>query len=174
MVAYIPVAQVLRPQGILGLVKARPDTDDPERLCALSHVFVQDKQGAYRSVSVEDAQVRDGAVYLRLDGAQDRNAAEKQRGWLLHIDRTQIRELSDDETLICDLIGCRVVDTKGIELGVLKDVLQPGANDVYVVATNKGDLMIPALKRVFPRVDVAERVIVADEAVLPEVSVYAD
>lgn len=167
---YLLIGEVLRPQGIKGLVKVRPDTDDPNRFLSLSHVFVQGKDG-YLETPVEDVSVREDGVYLRLSGAQDRNAAEKQRGTMLYIDRANARPLDEDETFICDLIGCAVVDSRGNTLGKVTDVLQPGGNDVYVIQTPRGEMLLPALKFVIPQVDAANGTVTVDETRLKEVAV---
>ena len=167
---YILIGQVLRPQGIKGQVKVRPDTGDPMRFEELEFVYVQ-AGGAYRKASVEDVSVRDDGVYLRLDGAQTRDDAEKQRDMMLYVDRAHAVELGEDETFICDLIGCRVLDLQGNELGVVRDVLQPGGNDVYVIKTPRGEMLLPALKHVIPSVDVEKGVITVDEKRLSEVAV---
>ncbi len=167
---YLLIGQVLRPQGIKGQVKVRPDTDDPERFLDLDTVYL-DKGGAYEAVSVDEISVREDGVYLRLANAQSRDEAEKQRNWLLYVDRAHAVALNEDETFICDLIGCRAVDTQGSELGRVTDVLQPGCNDVYVIKTPKGEMLLPALKFVIPTVDVKKGEIVVDEKRLPEVAV---
>lgn len=167
---YLLIGQVLRPQGIRGQVKVRPDTDDPGRFEELEFVYLK-KDNEYVRAAVEDVSVRDDGVYLRLDGAKDRDEAEKQRGLMLYVDRAHAVQLSEDETFICDLIGCQAVDTKGNELGKVTDVLQPGGNDVYVIKTPKGEMLLPALKHVIPTVDVKNGVIVVDESRLPEVAV---
>ena len=167
---YLLIGQVLRPQGIRGQVKVRPDTDDPGRFEELEFVYLK-KNNEYVRAAVEDVSGRDDGVYLRLDGAKDRDEAEKQRGLMLYVDRAHAVQLSEDETFICDLIGCQAVDTKGNELGKVTDVLQPGGNDVYVIKTPKGEMLLPALKHVIPTVDVNNGVIVVDESRLPEVAV---
>lgn len=167
---YILIGQVLRPQGIKGLVKVRPDTDDPARYRELEQVFIQ-KNGQYIPAKVSDVSVRDDGVYLRLDGAETRDDAEHQREVLLYVDRAHAVQLSEDETFICDLIGCRAVDTKGNEIGSVRDVLQPGGNDVYVIQTPRGQMLLPALKHVIPEVDVQKGIVVVDEKRLPEVAV---
>ena len=168
--AYLLIGQVLRPQGIKGQVKVRPDTDDPGRFEELESVYIQ-QAGEYRAISVDEVSVREDGVYLRLNGAQTRDDAEKQRDWMLYVDRAHARELAENETFICDLIGCRVVDLAGNELGKVTDVLQPGGNDVYVVKTPQGEMLLPALKHVIPTVDVANGVVTVDEKRLPEVAV---
>ena len=167
---YLLIGQVLRPQGIKGLVKVRPDTDDPGRFEELDSVFLK-KGSAYERADVEEVSVRDDGVYLRLNGAQTRDEAEKQRDLMLYVDRAHAVTLAENETFICDLIGCRVVDSKGTELGEVTDVLQPGGNDVYVIKTPKGEMLLPALKHVIPTVDVEKGVVLVDEKRLPEVAV---
>ena len=167
---YLLIGQVLRPQGIKGQVKVRPDTDDPERFLDLETVYLK-KGDAYEPVTVDEISVRDDGVYLRLAGAQSRDEAEKQRDWMLYVDRAHAVELGENETFICDLIGCKAVDTQGNELGKVTDVLQPGGNDVYVIKTPKGEMLLPALKHVIPTVDVEKGVIIIDEKRLPEVAV---
>ncbi len=167
---YLLIGQVLRPQGIKGQVKVRPDTDDPERFLDLETVYLK-KGEAYEPVSVDEVSVREDGVYLRLANAQSRDEAEKQRNLLLYVDRAHAVELGEDETFICDLIGCRVIDLQGNELGTVKDVLQPGGNDVYVIKTPKGEMLLPALKHVIPAVDVKGGTMTVDEKRLPEVAV---
>ena len=167
---YLLIGQVLRPQGVRGQVKVRPDTDDPGRFLALENVFLF-KDGRYVSVPVEEVSVRDDGVYLRLNRAETRDEAEKQRDSLLYIDRAHAVKLNENETFICDLIGCRAVDKNGNEIGKVSDVLQPGGNDVYVIKTPKGEMMLPALRYVIPTVDAANGVIVIDETRLKEVAV---
>ena len=168
--AYLLIGQVLRPQGVKGLVKVRPDTDDPGRFEEIEQVYLKNGD-KYEPVPVGDVSVREDGVYLRLNNAQTRNDAEKQRDLMLYIDRAHAVELAENETFICDLIGCRAVDTKGEELGKVTDVLQPGGNDVYVIKTPKGEMLLPALKHVIPTVDVKKGEIVVDEKRLPEVAV---
>ena len=167
---YLLIGEVLRPQGVKGLVKVRPDTDDPERFYELNQVYLKSGE-EYSPIPVADVSVREDGVYLRLNDIQDRNEAEKQRGWLLYIDRAHARKLRENETFICDLIGCRVMDSKGTELGKVTDVLQPGGNDVYVIKTPRGEMLLPALKHVIPSVDVEKGIITVDEKRLPEVAV---
>jgi 16S rRNA processing protein RimM len=151
-------------------VKVRPDTDDPGRFEDLETVYLR-KGEAYEAVAVDEVSVREDGVYLRLANARSRDEAEKQRNWMLYVDRAHAVELGENETFICDLIGCKAVDTQGNELGKVTDVLQPGGNDVYVIKTPKGEMLLPALKHVIPTVDVEKGIIIIDEKRLPEVAV---
>lgn len=169
--AYLLIGQVLRPQGVRGQVRVRPDTDDPGRFDELEYVYIQEKNGAYERISVDEVSVREDAVYLRLNGATTREEAEAQRNWMLYVDRAHARELAENETFICDLIGCKAVDTQGNELGTVTDVLQPGGNDVYVIKTPRGEMLLPALMHVVPQVDTENGKIVINEQRLSEVAV---
>ena len=169
---YIEIGEVLRPHGIQGLVKVRPETDAPERFLDLKEVWLSQGQD-YRRAEVREVSVRDdGFVYLRLDGAATRNDAEKQRGLILYVDRANARKLEKDEWFICDLIGCKVSTDTGEAVGEVTDVMQPGPNDVFVIRGQKGEILVPVLKRVIVQVDVENRQIVLDHAVLKEVAVW--
>ena len=168
---YLAIGQVVKPQGVRGEVKVKPLTDDPRRFLDLTQVLMRDGE-AYQPRAIGCTRVHDGFAYLQFEGAQDREAAEALRGMLLFVDRANAVPLDEDTNYIVDLVGCEVFDTQQKPIGTLAEVLQPGANDVYVIHTPKGELMIPALKRVVPVVDVAARRIVIDEGVLPEVAVY--
>ena len=168
---YIEIGEVLRPHGIQGLVKVRPETDAPDRFLSLKQVWLTDGH-EYRPAAVSEAAVReDGFVYLRLDGAATRNDAEKQRGLTLYVDRAHARPLGRDEWFICDLIGCAVSTDAGETLGEVTDVMQPGPNDVFVIRTPRGEMLVPVLKRVIVRVDVEGHSIVLDHERLREVAV---
>ncbi|MBE5783744.1 MAG: 16S rRNA processing protein RimM [Clostridiales bacterium] len=167
---YLLIGEVLRPQGVKGLVKVRPDTDDPYRYEDLEFVFIK-KGASYEKIEIADVSVRDDGVYLRLNGVQDRNEAEKQRGMMLYVDRPHARVLEEGETFICDLIGCKAVDFDGNELGIVKDVLQPGGNDVYVIKTPKGEMLLPAVRHIVPEIDVEKGIMKVDASRLHEVAV---
>ena len=168
---YIEIGEVLRPQGIRGQVKVRPETDAPERFLGLTEVWLAE-DGGYRRAAVRDVSVREDFVYLCLDGAQTRDDAEKQRGLTLYVDRAHARPLNKDEWFICDLVGCRVSTDAGEALGEVTEVMQPGPNDVFVIRTKRGELLVPVLKRVLKSVDVQARSIVFWRERLREVALY--
>ena len=168
---YIEVGEVLKPQGIGGLVKVRPDTETPERFLELSDVYIR-REAAFEPASVSDVSVRDGFVFLRLNGAATRNEAEKQRGWVLSVERSRARNLPEGEWFVCDLIGCRVIGDRGAEIGTMRDVLLGGPNPVMVIGTAKGNLLVAMMKFVLGKVDPEAGLVVLREDRLPEVAVY--
>ena len=171
---YLQIGEIVRPQGFRGEVKLRAMTSDPGRYARLETVYLLEN-GSYRAVRVLSGRAQQGFAYLKLDGVNDRNQAEALRGRGVFVDRAHAIELCEDENFVCDLIGLQAVDTKGAPLGTLRDVLMPNAVcDVYVFDTPRGELMIPALRRVVREVDLDAGHIVLDEAVLPEVAVWED
>lgn len=174
MEGCLSIGQVLRPQGLAGQVKIRPDTDDPGRFLALEWVLIDDGKGRQEQVAISRVSVRGGFVYLNLGEDADIETAEKRRGLLLYVPREEAVDLGENENFIVDIIGCALKDTKGRELGTVIDVLQPGANDVYVVSTPGGRLLVPALRHVILEVNVPQKTITADADRLWEVSLYED
>jgi 16S rRNA processing protein RimM len=169
---YLQIGVVVKPQGILGQVKIKPFADDPELFTDLSTVYIE-ADGGIHPLPLHDVSVREGFVFAWLGPSASREEAEKQRGLELLVHRKDAAPLPEDRHFIVDLIGCRVENLKGQPVGTLVDILQPGANDVYVVKTPDGRrLLVPALKRAIPRVEVENRLVFVDEAVLSEVALF--
>lgn len=171
MKKFLLIGQAVKPQGVRGEVKVLPATDDVERFCDLENVFLDEKGEICKKV--ESARTREGFAYVKLEGVDDRDEAECLRGCSLYIDRAHAVPLPEGRYYISDLIGMRVQDETGAELGRLSDVMQAGGNDVYEVAGAR-TFRFPALKRVLKGVDVENGVMTLDSAVLSEIAVYDD
>lgn len=171
---FLQIGEIVKPQGIRGEVKLKAMTSDLTRYARLEYVYLL-RKGEYVKTKVEKGRTYDGFAFLKLEGVRDRNEAEMMRGVKVFVDREHAIELDEDENFVCDLIGLTAVDTKGNEIGTLRDVLTPNTVcDVYVFDTPRGEMMIPALRRVVKEVDLDEETITLDEAVLPEVAVWED
>ena len=166
---YLAVGEIVRPQGLRGEVKIKPMTDDPGRFFDLARVRLGDRMCAFHCQRVQE-----GFVYARLEGVYSRESAEALRGALLYVHRDDAVPLPEDTDFICDLIGCEAVDTEGVAHGALRDVFQPGSVDIYVFRNEKGDLMVPALKRVVLEVDVEKKRILLDAGGLRETALYSE
>lgn len=167
---YLRIGLVVKPQGIKGELKIMPTTDNPNRFKGLKQVYVeQGKEHVARSVS--SVSVRNDSVVLTIAGIETREAAEAMRGKYLCVDRQNAVKLPEGRYFVVDLIGCAVEDTNGISLGKLYDVIETGANDVYAIKGQRS-LMVPALKKLIKSVDIANKRMVLDAAVLEEVAVW--
>lgn len=169
---YLRVGVIVRPHGVHGAVKLDPLTDDVARFAAVRDAFIENK-GIYTPVVVSDVGVREDAVYAGLSCCATREDAEKLRGAFICVDRAHTVKLPENSHFVTDLIGCEVIDENGKSYGKLRDVLETGANDVYVISGER-KLMLPALTRVFRSIDTDEGRIVLDSAVLEEVGLFED
>ncbi len=171
---YLQIGEIVKPQGIRGEVKLKAMTSDLTRYARLDAVYLLQK-GEYVRREVEKGRTYDGFAFLKLAGVNDRNEAEAMRGTKVFVDRAHAIELDDDENFVCDLIGLKAVDTDGNVIGTLRDVLTPNAIcDVYAFDTPRGDMMIPALRRVVKEVDLEAGMITLDAQALSEVAVWED
>lgn len=155
MEEYLQVGVITSPHGVRGEVNVYPTTDDPARFKKLKRVRLDDGKGT-RELDIASVKFFKNMVILRFDGFDDRDAAEKLRRARLLVSREHAVKLKKDEYFIADLIGLAVASDEGEELGTLTDVLQTGANDVYVIAKEgMPDLLVPAIRDCIREVDVA-------------------
>lgn len=169
---YLVIGEVLKPQGVRGEIKVRPITCDIGRFEGLKEVWLE-AGGEYGARSVRVTRMDEDAVYLKFDGVDDRDQAEKLRGQFLYVDRAHAVELEEDENFIVDLIGLQGIDDEGGEYGTLIDVMQPGGNDVYVFRDEKRrETLVPALKTAILKVDLQARTVLMSAKRLREVAVF--
>ena len=170
---YLMIGEITKPQGVRGEVKVRPCTCDPGRFEGLDTVYV--KRGEdYKPMNIRVNRLSDDAVFMNVEGVADRDQAEKLRGTMIYIDRAHAVELDEDTTFLCDLYGLNGAVDDGRDLGTLRDVMQPGGNDVYVFDGPLGEVLVPALKSVVLSVDLQEGVMRLDGKRLDEVAVFED
>ena len=153
---YIRVGKILGTQGNRGAVRVLPLTDYPERFHNMSLVKVKLKEGR-QDLQIESVNEHKKFIIIKFRGIEDMNAAEQLRGGCLEITREQLVPLPEGSYYIFEIIGLKVYDLDGAYLGEITDVLQTGANDVYVVETGGKPLLIPALKQVVREVDLQGR-----------------
>ena len=109
-----------------------------------------------------------------MKGVKDRGDAELLRGADIYITRDELPELEEDQYLIIDLIGTEVYTNAGDFIGVLKEILQHGSADVYVVKKPNKSLMFPAIKDLILDIDLDKNKIIVDKKRFGEVAVYED
>ena len=172
MEEYLRTGLILRPHGVTGGFKLLPLTHDVNRFAHMKSAFIE-RNGSYEPVALERVSIGQDAVLVWLKGVSTREEAEALRDHYLCVDRAHAAPLPPGQYFVADLIGCRVTDTNGVELGELTDVLETGANDVYVISGKRG-LMVPALKKLLAQVDVENGHIVLDAQVLEEVGLFED
>ena len=154
MEQLLRVGVITSPHGIRGEVKVFPTTDDPKRFKKLKKVIL-DTGKERLPLDVESVKFFKNMAILKFKGYDNINDVETYRQKDLLITREQAVKLEPDEYFITDLIGLQVEDEDGNAIGTMKDVLETGANDVYVVELNNGkELLLPAIKDCILQVDI--------------------
>lgn len=151
------IGKILNAHGVRGDLKVEPLTDNPERYKILEQVYLEDRKKNYTLYDVEFVRFHKGNVLVKLAGIDDMDAAKLVKNQHLAINKSDRMPLEEGAYYIDDLIGLQVFEDDR-PIGVLKDVLQPGANDVYVLDSSiYPDLYIPALKSVVLSVDLENK-----------------
>ena len=150
----LQVGIITSTHGVRGEVKVYPTTDDPRRFRRLKEV-VLDTGREKLNPEIEGVKFFKQFVILKFKGLDNINDIEKYRQKSLYVTRKNAVRLQRDEYFIADLIGLKVQDEDGTELGTVKDVIETGANDVYEVEMADGrSLLLPAIKQCILNVDV--------------------
>ncbi len=161
MVDLLQVGVITTTHGIKGEVKVFPTTDDPERYSYLKHV-VLDTGKEKINLEIERVKYFKQFVIVKFKGINDINDIEKYKGKSLFVTRENAVELEEGEYFIADLIDLKVVTDEGKDFGTLVDVMQTGANDVYVVETfeDKKEVLLPAIKDCVLSVDLEKGIMI--------------
>ena len=161
MLEYLSIGQIINTHGFRGEVKVFPLTDDISRFEKLKEVYVEENDGIVK-YKVESVKFLSSTVSVKLKGVDSEEAANKLRGFYIKVDRKSAVKLPKDTYFICDLIDLEVYDEKGLLLGTVKDVLQTGSNDVYVIQSSGKDILIPALKDIVKKIDLENKKILVE------------
>lgn len=154
----LKVGVITTTHGVRGEVKVFPTTDDAGRFQELDYVFL-DTGKELRKLEIQNVKFFKNLAILKFQGIDNINDIEMYKGRELWIPRTEAQELGENEYYIADLIGMKVVLEDGSDFGTLKDVMETGANDVYVVVTGDGqEVLLPAIKECILAVDVEKSV----------------
>ncbi len=150
------MGRILRPHGVRGEVVVEVLTDFPEALPGKTvTINLEGAETAPERRRVDAVRWHRGRLLLRLAGLDDRAAVEGLRGALIQIDRSQAEPLAEGQYYHHQIVGLRAVTGDGQVLGRVTEVLETGANDVYVVETPEGDeLLLPAIRSVVEKIDV--------------------
>lgn len=142
--------------GVRGEVKVFPTTDDMKRFKKLKEVIL-DTGREKKTLEIENVKFFKQLVILKFRGIDNINDIEKYKGKSLFVDREHAVRLRKDEYFIADMIGMRVTTDKGEDFGTLKEVIETGANDVYIIDTKEhGEVLVPAIKQCILDVDIEQ------------------
>ena len=150
---YLVVGEVLRPWGFKGDLKVKIITDYPNQLIKHKTVYLGDKTRAFQ---VERARLHSGYVLLKFVGFDTPEAVAKLRGEIVRIPAEDAAKLKKGQYYHYQIVGLNAVTADGTPVGKVEEVLETGANDVYLVRTPEGkEVLLPAIKDVVKKIDVA-------------------
>lgn len=154
----LQVGAITTTHGVRGEVKVFPTTDDAKRFSKLKEVEMEKDNGTV-TLHVQHVKYFKQMVIVKFKEYNSMNEVENLRGKKLYVTRENAVKLSKDEYFIADLIDINVIDEeKGLK-GVITDVIQTGANDVYEITLEDGrSFLMPAIKDCVKKVDMDERV----------------
>ena len=152
---FLVIGQIGKPHGVRGDVRVFPHTDMPERFTWLEAVYIGEENP--QAMLVDYARCHKHWVLLKLKGFDSRLAVEGLRGQLLQVKEDQAIPLEEDEYFLFELIGLAVISEDGMLLGELIQVIETGANNVFVVDGPKGEILIPDTPEVILAIDFSKR-----------------
>lgn len=149
------IGQIVNTFGIKGEVKVNPYTNDLEQFKKIKGIYVSGTK-----MEIEHVKYQKNVVILKLKGIEDMTSAENLRGSIVEVDRSK-KKLPKDTYYIVDLIGLDVYTDEGEKLGILQDIYNTGANDIYTVKTEeKKEILLPAISEVIKEIDIANNKII--------------
>lgn len=152
----LKVGIITSTHGLKGEVKVFPTTDDPKRFLELEEIIL----GAGKektTLHISNVRFFKNMVILKFKEFNDINQVEILRQKELFVTRDMAVSLGENEYFIADLIGLKAVSDEGEALGEIADVLQTGANDIYVIKKpGESDLLVPAIKDCVKKVDISQ------------------
>ncbi|HEU5198366.1 MAG TPA: ribosome maturation factor RimM [Ktedonobacterales bacterium] len=158
---WVTIGRIVAVFGIHGELKVILQSDIPDRFARLRSVYLGPDHQRYRLT--KSRPYRSGMLVISLAGIQTANDAEALIGHSLTIPLAELPELPPDQYYIHDLIGLRAETPSGQALGAIVDVLATGGNDVYIIRETSGrDVLVPAIKDIVKRVDIAAGVLIID------------
>lgn len=153
MESLLEVGQIVNTYGIKGFVKVVPLVDNNNQFKSFKTLYIQNKNGI-KELFIEEVKFSKNLVLLKFKGIETIEQAEELRNYYLQAKRSDIK-LEKGAYFIVDLIGIEVYTENGELLGILKEVLQPGANDVYVVENEtKQQILLPVIPDVIKNIDI--------------------
>jgi 16S rRNA processing protein RimM len=153
---HVVLAVVTRPHGVRGELKVKLFNPDSDVLLRKRRARLVLADGEAREVSLRNPRAVPGGMIVRLDGVDDREAAEALRGARFEVKRADLEPAGDDEFYVVDLIGCRA-ELHGAPIGEVVAVRDYPTCDVLVVEGAGGCLEIPLLDAYVGDIDLVER-----------------
>lgn len=161
---YFELGALAKPHGIKGALHAFLDVDDPYEYDELTSVFVQEGQELV-PYFIDDIQIKPNLNLIIFEGIDSVDKAKELVGKKLFLPMSFLPKLKDNQYYYHEIIGYQVEDQSLGLLGIVKEVVSLGAQDVVVMIYQNREVLIPLTEEIIPKVDKKEKVI---QTILPE------
>lgn len=154
----VVVGKIAGQYGVKGWLKVQSFTRPPAQILRYQNWQLAARRDAdcdWRPVQVAATRSQAQKLLAKLDGVDDRSAAEQLAGQWIAIAESQLTPLPPGEYYWSDLIGLAAVNLRGVELGVVEQLIETGANDVLVVRDGATERLLPWAPRVIVEVELA-------------------
>ena len=163
MSKWFNVGKIVNTHGIKGEVRivSRTDfADDRYKPGNTLYLFMNENEQPIE-VKVDSRRVHKSFDLLKFVGLDNVNDVEKYKGAIVKVPDTQLSDLNEGEFYFHEIIGCKVINLEtNDEIGVIKEILTPGANDVWVIKGAKGkEILIPYIDQIVKEVNIGDKVI---------------
>jgi 16S rRNA processing protein RimM len=167
----LQIGVVCRPHGLRGELRVRLHDPTSTALEGLVELWTGRDIGdtvrdaaALRKWRVKTARPQNGGFYLlTFEGLSDRTGAEGMRGQALYARREALPQLDEDEIYLADLVGCRVVDLEGQQIGLATAVQDIAGNLLLVVQRpGRAEALVPLVPQILVEVDLEARLLRID------------
>jgi 16S rRNA processing protein RimM len=146
---YVTIGQILAPWGIKGKLKVEVITDfRQQRFNPSSKVYIN-----RQPMTIESAEWHKGKAIIKLSSIDSIEEAQKLRGQPIEIHHSQLQPLPEGQYYHFQLIGLEIQTTQGELLGNITEILTAKSNDIYVVSSDRGEILIPAIDDVVKSID---------------------
>lgn len=162
MEKYFNVGKIVNTQGIKGEIRVISSTDFPEeRFAKGNFLYIEVAPNDLIEVKVSSHRIHKNFHLLSFVGLDNINDVEKYKGKLLKISDDQLTDLDEGEFYYHEIIDCEVFTEDGEKIGIIKEILSPGANDVWVVKRpGEKDLLLPYIEEVVKEVDIENKKVI--------------
>ena len=158
MKEYLEAGKIINKRGLGGELKVESYCDTPEAFCSFKRIFLDNKGTDERKIVT--AKLYKDWVYLKIEGVNTVEDADKLRNHLLYINRNDM-DIDEDSIFIDDIIGLNVIDVdNGTVYGVLDNVFNRGASDIYRVVNGDKEYLIPAVDEIVIEIDVEKGIFI--------------
>ena len=165
MEKWFNVGKIVNTHGIRGEVRVISRTDFPDERYKIGNTIFLFGEGKKNpeELKIKTHRLHKNFNLLTFEGYDNVNEVEYMKGGALKVPESFLGDLAENEYYFHEIIGCKVVTVEGDEIGVISEILTPGANDVWVIKTSKKEeVLIPYIEEVVMKVDVKEKLVVIE------------